>query len=434
MSVLNIQLSDSQKNYSFDFIFIALLTSVLSGIIGPLPVILYLIYKLGKSNNISAAIVLLLYANHSIGAFFKFVQFPIPGAIVTLLLGILFIRKEIYSLVRSNSYSIIYFIIVIVICLFAFLYGPVHSYSIAKLITITFKGSVSLIAFLLITSRNFSNRNVAEILAIICLLYLAMAFQYARFPHPTSVFDFSFFRQTAVLNMHDDNSISISYHHLGLTSMMGIAFLIYGNNKSVVTKTNIILFILFLYIILLSQARQAILGTTILIGAKMFLSSNKPTITKTLRLSLFFLFAIVLLQLIKTTEMQNSLTFNQGIEKAINRDFADAFSIIKQYPIFGKGLGGYSSTGLRNYPHNIILEILCEFGIIGFILLTFTVMSYVMLKKFSITYFTQNKSFYMLIIIAFFIRALISSDLTENIALFSALFAIQCNPLFKRIN
>lgn len=47
--------------------------------------------------------------------------------------------------------------------------------------------------------------------------------------------------------------------------------------------------------------------------------------------------------------------------------FANAYSLFKQNMLIGKGIGGYSEY-LRDYPHNLILEILSEGGIMGIIL------------------------------------------------------------------
>jgi O-antigen ligase len=89
--------------------------------------------------------------------------------------------------------------------------------------------------------------------------------------------------------------------------------------------------------------------------------------------------------------------------------------------IFGAGLGGfetnfYSTLGAQlHYPHNIILEVLSELGIIGFILFCIVfVLTLLKLKNYSIKIF-------ILFLFSFYL-ALFSKDLSSNPFLFSFVF------------
>lgn len=89
--------------------------------------------------------------------------------------------------------------------------------------------------------------------------------------------------------------------------------------------------------------------------------------------------------------------------------------------IFGAGLGGfetnfYSTLGAQlHYPHNIILEVLSELGIIGFILFCIVfVLTLFKLKNYSIKIF-------ILFLFSFYL-ALFSKDLSSNPFLFSFVF------------
>jgi O-antigen ligase len=42
-----------------------------------------------------------------------------------------------------------------------------------------------------------------------------------------------------------------------------------------------------------------------------------------------------------------------------------SISLFLRSPLFGDGIGGFASTGLDQYPHNLVLEIAVEMGIIG---------------------------------------------------------------------
>ncbi len=51
-----------------------------------------------------------------------------------------------------------------------------------------------------------------------------------------------------------------------------------------------------------------------------------------------------------------------------------AWKLFEEYPVFGAGLGYYAifvkmdTDGMGRWPHNLILEILCELGLVGFLL------------------------------------------------------------------
>lgn len=46
-----------------------------------------------------------------------------------------------------------------------------------------------------------------------------------------------------------------------------------------------------------------------------------------------------------------------------------AEDMIRQHPVFGSGVGGYAEhMGIYIYPHNLVLELLCDFGVFGLIL------------------------------------------------------------------
>jgi O-antigen ligase len=74
-----------------------------------------------------------------------------------------------------------------------------------------------------------------------------------------------------------------------------------------------------------------------------------------------------------------------------------AIKSIYENPLLGIGFGSfglyYANTDERNYPHNMFLEILCETGLIGFLLLLFLVFNYlsVILFKFMLKGTAQHK-------------------------------------------
>ena len=104
-----------------------------------------------------------------------------------------------------------------------------------------------------------------------------------------------------------------------------------------------------------------------------------------------------------------------------------AISDIDQKSIlFGKGTGnyGYLYTGAdtKIYPHNIIIELLYENGIIGLILFL-GLFSY-MFRKTPLTNYFINKSCLVIFVYYFLFSAQVSGDISNNFALFIFLIFI----------
>ena len=122
---------------------------------------------------------------------------------------------------------------------------------------------------------------------------------------------------------------------------------------------------------MLSGARQAIFGLAILLFLKISFFSEahsyaKKTITIILGVTTLYLFVIFIDNL--GIDFLSTVLDRQGDIYSITgrgENFTRAIQIISKDPLWGLGLGGYSPENMSIYPHNIILEILCECGIIG---------------------------------------------------------------------
>lgn len=74
-------------------------------------------------------------------------------------------------------------------------------------------------------------------------------------------------------------------------------------------------------------------------------------------------------------------SFTTGDETTLGRTplWAVGFDIWKEYPIFGAGFGSFSyyltNNDVRSYPHNIIIELLAEGGIVAFVIFVFLLRS-----------------------------------------------------------
>jgi O-Antigen ligase len=63
------------------------------------------------------------------------------------------------------------------------------------------------------------------------------------------------------------------------------------------------------------------------------------------------------------------LTFNKGYTSSRNMLFAYAWSLFTHHPLAGVGLNGFQQATGYIYPHNLVLNVACEGGLIGLTLL-----------------------------------------------------------------
>ena len=106
---------------------------------------------------------------------------------------------------------------------------------------------------------------------------------------------------------------------------------------------------------------------------------------------------------------------------------------------FGHGLGGFSDNGERYYPHNLILELLVEVGFIGFLLIVIYYMILAKKNELNFRQTTFNGHYIIIVFLPILVRSFISSDLSENVIVFSFITAwilikkIKTNSLHNNI-
>lgn len=114
--------------------------------------------------------------------------------------------------------------------------------------------------------------------------------------------------------------------------------------------------------------------------------------------------------------------------------FAVAYQLWLQAPLFGQGLSSFAilySGGMEiqgTYPHNAILQILAEFGLIGLIL--FAVFIVASLRHYSVERLRQDPLSLLLIMlfITIFIQTMVSSDFTKSYRFFFVAGLLAMHP------
>lgn len=126
-------------------------------------------------------------------------------------------------------------------------------------------------------------------------------------------------------------------------------------------------------VIILSGSRHATIATALAVCFVLALSPRRVFM-----LSLFLLLAMLggVLFSFLPSETQEFL-YTRYIDQLINTVYLARRDILydqvvafwQSSPIFGHGLGSFSLISSWDYPHNLFMEVLAEFGIIGWILL-----------------------------------------------------------------
>ncbi len=99
----------------------------------------------------------------------------------------------------------------------------------------------------------------------------------------------------------------------------------------------------------------------------------------------------------RTLIHQNPLNKDENIQSRL-KSYDQAIVIAGKNPFFGVGFGGLAKEGKREYPHNLVLEILGESGIIGVFLWSFFLMAllkYSIKNKIFLALFIQSILFFM---------------------------------------
>lgn len=142
------------------------------------------------------------------------------------------------------------------------------------------------------------------------------------------------------------------------------------------------LMVLALLMVVLSGSRGALLATSV--GGFLYLLIDRGTRTR--NIVVIGCFAVLLNgALIITdigtlaTEMFERRIVNQTLEQQnmSGREdrFSAAFELGQERPWFGHGLAGFTILLGYNYPHNIVLELFCESGIVGVLLFALFLLS-----------------------------------------------------------
>ena len=397
------------------------------------------------SLSILALLPLLFFTDrHTVGLFFLMYGGPLCGVIRAMyplipiygllmeLIGVLLLWDMLLSLFRNNSRAIWGMVAVLIIFGFFYVIGPKDQVSQNKYTTMVSHGLVMVLGYY--TFCQYKHINVERLTQILIVAALCMfAFCISKYNFTAGgLLDYNWFRaQSSQYVWASDESMLIDYQRIGMLLLFSIA--IYLSQVKISNGLAIFYTLCASQLIMVSGCRQAILGILVIVAFRFAIFrrqniSNKHFI-KNLLLSgigLVMVFAIMFIALRASSSdvLENTLTEGDEERQLL---YLEAVAIFQSNPLTGAGIGGFHAITGDAWPHNFFLELLCETGLIGTLCLMIIVIYALFKRRAGLLYVTSIGLFYFLFLMSLFVRVLVSSDFTESIELFSAVFAISAS-------
>lgn len=430
-----------KKNY-LEKLYYVLLPALIVGIpLGYTSFLVSLIFILPlffMTTRHTAGVFLLMYSG-PLGGIVRtmYPSLPIYGLLLDFI-GIMLLWDLIIDLFSKHSREIIGIIVTLAVFGLFYLEGPQDAFSKDKYTTMCTHGLFMLLGYFAFEkSSRIDAEGLARLLLFgsICMMMFTIT---AYSLKVGGLFDYNWFREeNAIYDKANDFEVKMGgYQLVGMLALMGVA--VYLSQIKLKPSDTLFYGICSAQLILMSGARQAILGFAIIISLRYFVfrAANLER-RKVMGRFLWIVVGMVIAYFAFSLIFQNigsdilSATLAEGDEGRELR-WVTAINIFKDHPFFGAGLGSFHALTGFSWPHNFFLELLCETGIIGFVTSMILLIVPLARKKQGLLHITQSKMFFFLLLMCLFIRVMVSSDLRESIELFSAVFAITSAGYIKK--
>lgn len=412
-------------------IFIGLLLYYL-GIANMYIWLIALFMLLTTCNKIEIGFFSLLYGSSLFGRMFASQQLYLSTIVIFLLLGIILLYKEIFKTINMNLHSYLFMLILISFFTVSYLLGPQTSYAHEKILKLTVRGVIWLTAFLIfVQTENISGKRISLAFLILSLFYISQSFQIYGLK-PTSLFDFSFFRDFCnVIGRNNNHTLVVNYQTLGYLSLASSVFWIitddFWENERF---DSICVLLITFWIIALSGTRQTLFSFIIILILRIFI--ERGTLFSFSNLLIGFSFIGVFFLVINNIGSQyfdQVLSTDATMASRLHRDTNTPFEVININPLMGIGFGGYPLYANKDYPHNFFLEIVSELGIIGLIIILLLIIFFILSNNSHnyVKFLSVNGAYIFPLIILFFLRGQISGDLSDSVSFICVL--LSCRTL-----
>lgn len=416
-------LTEKLKSYFPILVILFLFGGVYLGYANVWLCVMAFLVALTRLNREEFVFVMLMTGAEYFGAVARiFVGFTVIPQFFIYIMVLAILAQRIVPLFRQNRMANYLFFFLLMAFFISYLYGPQHAYSNIKLVRIFLYGLLCFWTFLIYNSEsNINPMKLAYIFALAGVTYIVMGVTVYHFGTPSSILDFGYFGRHV---QRSADTFTLSYHTVGMAALYGVVFLLSpADDKHILKSKTVVLLFILLFTALISQMRQGILGIFVLLVVRYVVLVKNNTGYKLVGMLLLAAIGLFMFNDVQTDAFK-AMSEAKNFEEMINRPYDKALSIMDEYPLFGRGLGGYSYNGQVAYPHNIFLEIINEMGFVN--LFVIIVISLYMMKynEFSWKAINANGTYAILLLLAIFIRVNASGDLTENIYFFALLFSM----------
>lgn len=405
------------------FVIPLLVVGLFVGLTTPLACLVVITLLLFLTDKHTTGFFLLLFGG-VIGGLFRslYPSVPLYGLFLNLI-GLFLIRDRLIPILKERKESLFFLFIVFAIFFSTYMYAVHTGESNQKIFYIIYNGVIYFIAYYTLdSSRTFSHERLALLLILVSLLLFSFA-EVKYHLYPSSILDFNWVRAGLNYQLYvTQENLLIDYQEIGMDLTYAMAFILGGKKMP---KNWLLYLAIGSYLILMSGARQALLGFVVIFFIRVTLLSSNKSFKRILIyiVSIFLLFAFYLLLQNLDISIVNSTLEEGDSERFLI--WTMALNLFLDNPVWGAGIGGFHLYAVDYpWPHNFFLEILCECGLYGAIALFIVTSLYIYRNKVSMKYMTSNNLYYFIFILAFFVRVMVSSDLTQSIGLFAAIFAI----------
>lgn len=358
----------------------------------------------------------------SFSGYIKWINLPIDPIIISILsisiLGLICLRQVLFRKVKSTIYKVVLpLYLFLTWVLLSNIYSISNNYFIEKSILVILTISIFFFSIYLIDYKTLEQVNTAInvifIFTILVLLYLFISNKFHL-----------------ILDRSTESNIP---NYLKISLLLGVGILL--NLKSRPLLFFVIIALLFLLVL---GARGPTIFLILLLILKFYNDYGKKVILVLMPLAILI---VVFLDVSKFDEIRlftrlmgfanNNILDNSTMTRII--DIKNSTQIISDNFILGIGNGSYGqlmyNTDELYYPHNILLEIFVEYGVIGFILFSIFIFNLVT----TVHQFIQNQIVrnYAYVLGYLFLALMVSGSLidTRLFFFFTGLTLIKINRL-----
>ena len=174
---------------------------------------------------------------------------------------------------------------------------------------------------------------------------------------------------------------------------------------------------------MLCGARQAVVSYVILFILWFFLKSGKLKLQNIVLVTLIGILFYLFLSNLEVEFLQKMFDSKGSLEQNMNRNIDYPLELVKDVPIWGIGFGNYLNPyTFEWYPHNILLEIIIEMGVIGSVMILVIIITFCKRNKSLLFHKLPNGAYATILITPYIMRSMISEHIGTNFAVFLVLF------------